>query len=190
MNVQASVYNFTYTGLNDPSVSGSGTFTTGAAYANGYLPITSITGTGEGYTITGLETSGGAATDPGNILSCCAVGPGGDYYNYDNAFLPGSSNPFSSTGGLLFDVTAPGDTSPINLFGDGNGNTYEFSYGEDTISGPPSYGGTQIIFTATLNEPTPISDSSGGQAPEPSFYGVLTLGLGGLLFASRRYRRV
>jgi hypothetical protein len=189
LNAQASVYNFTYTGVDNPAVSGSGTFTTGTAYANGYVPITSITGTAEGYAITGLEVSGGAATDPGNNLSCCAVGPGGDYYNYDNAFMPGGSDPFSSTGGLLFDVAAPGDTSPINLFGDGNGNTYEFSYGEDTISAPPSYGGTQIIFTATLDESASTPGLSGGEAPEPSFYGALTLGLGGLLLASRRGRR-
>jgi hypothetical protein len=102
-----------------------------------------------------------------------------DYFDYDNAFMPGGPDPFSSNG-LLFDVAAVNGvtgypTSPINLFGDGN--TYEFSYGEDVpdTSGP-SYGGTQIIFKATLT-------------PEPSFYGTVALCLSGLLFARLRRSR-
>jgi hypothetical protein len=187
---QANIYDFAYVGVNDPSVNGAGTFTTGAAYANGYAPITSITGIAEGYTITGLA---GGTTDPNNYLSCCSVGPGGDYFNYDNAFLPNSPNPFSATGGLLFSVAAGnGPTGyaidPINLFGDGNGNTYEFSYGEDNFSGSgPSYGGTQIDFAVTPGA------GIGGQGldptPEPSFYGTVALCMGGMLVVAVRRRK-
>jgi hypothetical protein len=190
---EADTIDFTYQGIagtNYADVFGSGSFTTGTAYANGYLPITSISGTTNEGAITGLDVSGNAGSDPGNYSSCCSVGPGGDYFNYDNAFLPSDSNPFSSAGGLLFDV-APGigvtgySISPINLFGDGNGNTYEFSYGEDVFTdSAPSYGGTEIEFTAT------DSGGFGGlritAAPEPSYIGIVILCMGGLVFYRRR----
>jgi hypothetical protein len=177
-------------GVNDPNVYGSGTFTTGAAYGNGYVPITSITGTTEAGTITGLV---GGTTDPGNYLSCCAVGPGGDYFNYDNAFLPNSPDPFSSSGGLLFATSAgTGLTgysiNPINLFGDGSGNTYEFSYGEDNFSGSgPSYGGMQIDFAVAAA--AGISGQGFDPTPEPSFYGTVALCVGGILIAAARRRK-
>ena len=175
---KASLWNFSYVGVVDgvidPNVYGTGSFTTGNAFGDGYFPVTSIGGTTEGGTITGLVTTGGDVTDPGNgsYLYCCG-------YDYDNAFSPtglATGNPFSSTGGILFTVTN-GGLSPINLFGDGNGNSYEFSYGEDVANfGIPSYGGTLIEFTAV------------DPAPEPRFYGALAIGLIGILAVARRYR--
>jgi hypothetical protein len=184
---RADVYDFSYVGVNDPSVYGSGTFTTGTPYGDGYAPIISITGTTEAGAITGLDTSDGTGIDPSNgYLECCYIGPmtsGGapDFFIYDNAYAPNSANPFSSSG-LLFDVSGgTGPTgyplSPVNLFGDGNGNTYELNYGENTPADtPPAYGGTQIIFTA-------------GVVPEPRFYGMVALCLSGLLFARWRRRK-
>ena len=62
--------------------------------------------------------------------------------------------------------------NPINLFGDGSGNTYEFSYGEDNFSGSgPSYGGTQIEFS--VGPDTNFQPDLPGVAPEPSFYGTV-----------------
>jgi hypothetical protein len=172
---RADVYDFSYSGAG--GVFGSGTFTTGTPYGDGWVPVTSITGTTEAGAILRLEESSGPGIDPDSPnapLECCAVGPNGGDFFYDNAFMPGSPNPFSSPGGLLFDVANATDT-PIELFGDGAGNTYEFSYGEDvgTLS-PPAYGGTQVHFTAI---PT----------PEPSSYGTVALCMSGLLFA--RWRR-
>jgi hypothetical protein len=172
---KADVYSFTYSGGSGPgAVFGSGFFTTGTPYGDGYVPIISITGTTEAGAITGLV---GTGTDPGPLGD---TPPGGTYlnvdgFNYDNAFLPGSSKPFTSSGGLLFAVADDVD-SPINLFGDGYGNTYEFSYGEDSVGPAPSYGGTLITFSATLT-------------PEPSFYAVLAIGLAGLAFFVNRRRR-
>jgi hypothetical protein len=187
-SARADIYDFSYVGVGDPGVYGSGTFTTGAAYGNGYVPITSITGTTEAGTITGLV---GGTTEPNNYLTCCGVGPGGDYFDYDNAFLPNSANPFSSSGGLLFSVAAGNGSTgypinPINIFGDGNGNTYEFSYGEDNFTGSgPSYGGTQIDFVVS-----PARDGQGfDPTPEPSFYGTVALCMGGMLFAAIRRRK-
>jgi hypothetical protein len=184
---QADIYDFTYVGVNDPNVYGSGTFTTGTPYGNGYVPITSIAGTAEGYTITGLVAG---STEPNNILSCCGVGPGGDYFNYDNAFLPNSPNPFSASGGLLFTTSAGNGSTgypinPINIFGDGNGNSYEFSYGEDNFSGSgPSWGGTQIDFAASIAAGP--NNQGPSVTPEPSFYGTVVLCMGGMLVAARR----
>jgi hypothetical protein len=181
-SAQADVYDFAYVGVSDPGVYGSGTFTTGTPYSDGYVPIIAITGTTEAGTITGLETSGGAGMDPANgSLTCCNVGPGRDMYFYDNAFMPNSPNPFSNAG-LLFDVSGGnGPTgypnSPTNLFGDGNGNTYRLDYGEDTPNfNLISDGGPQVIFTATLT-------------PEPSFYAAVALCMGCLLLARWRRRR-
>lgn len=168
---QASIYDFSYVGVGDPGVYGSGTFTTGVSLGGGYFAITSITGTTEAGQITGLEVSGGQSIAPPAYLYCCS-------FYYDNAFSPTGltdGNPFSSTGGLLFDV-ANAPLSPVNLFGGGNGDTYEFSWGEDSLGGPPSYGGTQIVFTAV----DPV--------PEPSLYGCLAFGMGGLLYAIRHAR--
>ena len=181
-SAQATVYNFTYVGSGDyvgevGGVWGYGSFTTGPAYQDGYMPITGISGTTEAGTITGLVTSGGASTDPNNggYLYCCAI-------DYDNAFYPAgmaTGSPFSGTGGPLFNVSLL-VASPINLFSDGTGNTYEFSYGEDTPNyNIASFGGTLIDFTAT-EQP----------APEPGFYGELALGLGGLLVAGWRRQRI
>jgi len=96
-----------------------------------------------------------------------------------------SGNPFSATGGLLFDVTpATGPTgypvSPVELWGDGSGNTYEISYGEERPASkkPPAYGGNTVTFSATL-----VS------TPEPGFYQGFALCMGGLLLAYRRLRR-
>jgi hypothetical protein len=185
-NVQADVYDFNYVGIGDTSVSGSGTFTTGTPYADGYLPIISISGVTEAGVITGLDTTAGTGIDPANgFLECCAIGPPTlgvpDDFIYDNAFLPNSPNPFSDNG-LLFDVAAGigvtgYPTSPINLFGGENGDTYELSFGEDTPNPtPPAYGATPIRFTATLT-------------PEPSFYGTVGLCLGGLVLTRLRRRR-
>jgi len=187
---QADIYDFAYVGINNPNVYGSGTFTTGTPYANGYVPITSITGTADGYTITGLVAG---SVEPTNYLACCGVGPGGDYFDYDNAFLPNSPNPFSTSGGLLFNTSAGnGPTgypiNPINIFGDGNGNSYEFSYGEDNFSGSgPSYGGTQIEFAANIS--APANEQGGSVTPEPSFYGTVALCMGGMLVAAIRRRK-
>jgi len=180
---RADVYDFSYSGAG--GVFGSGSFTTGTPYGDGYVPITSITGTTEAGAITGLDVSKGAGIDPNSPnapLECCAVGPdfgaGNSDFVYDNAFSPASPNPFSFNG-LLFDVAGgTGGTgfplSPTTLFSDGNGNTFEFSYGED---GPPSYAATQVDFRAT--EVT----------PEPSLYGTVALCMGGLVFARWRRRR-
>ncbi len=197
-SAKANIYDFTYQGIagtNFADVFGSGTFTTGTPYADGYAPIVSISGTTNEGTISGLVTSGGAGTDPGSGSdSCCGVGPGGDYFTYDNAYLQNSSNPFSSTGGLLFDIAGAGNgitgyrTNPINIFGDANGNSYEFSYGEDNFTGSgPSYGGTEIRFTATDVSDLRLTDVSA--TPEPNFYGVVTLCMGGLLLARWRRRK-
>jgi hypothetical protein len=180
-SARADIYEFSYVGINNPSVSGSGTFTTGTPWADGYAPITSISGTAEGYAITGLVAG---TADPGNVLSCCG-------YNYDNAFLPNSPNPFSASGGPLITVAGGiGPTGspidPVNLFGDGNGHTYEFSYGEDYYSGSgPSWGGTQVDFTVSDVTET----HADGVTPEPSFYGTVVLCIGGMLFVAVRRRR-
>jgi hypothetical protein len=180
---QADIYDFTYVGIGDSgAVHGSGSFTTGTPYGDGYVPITSIQGSTEAGTIQGLETSGGTGIDPANgSLTCCAVGPnfgfGNSNFVYDNAFKPGSPNPFT-TNGLLFDVP-PGigptgySLSPITIMGDNNGNVFEFSYGEN---GPP-YTATPISFTVTA------------VTPEPSFYGAVALCMTGLLFVRWRQRR-
>ena len=188
---QADIYDFSYVGVNDPNVYGSGTLTTGAAFGNGYVPVTAITGTTEAGTITGLVAG---VTEPNNNLACCNVGPGGDYFNYDNAFLPNSANPFSAGGGLLFTTSSVGNgptgysINPINLFGDGNGNTYEFSYGEDNFTGSgPSFGGTQIDFS--VGPATNFQPDVPGVTPEPSFYGTVVLCMGGMLAAVVRRRK-
>ncbi|HEY3823018.1 MAG TPA: hypothetical protein VGL82_00590 [Bryobacteraceae bacterium] len=183
-NVQADVYDFSYVGIGDPSVFGSGTFTTGTPYGDGYVPILSISGITDAGAITGLETSGGGANiDPANgSFQCCAVGPGGDYYYYDNAFSPSSpSNPFSMAG-LLFDIAAGNgptgySASPVNLFSDGSGNSYRLDWGYDTPNfDEVSDGGVPIRFTATLT-------------PEPSFYGTVGLCIGGLVLIRLRRRQ-
>jgi hypothetical protein len=180
---QADVYDFTYVGISDPSVHGSGTFVTGTPYGDGYLPITSINGITEAGVITGIQSVPAPGIDPGSPnapLTCCQVGPGGNFFAYDNAYMPGSANPFSTNGGLLFDTTGgTGPTgfplSPVMLFSDGSGNTFEFSYGEDSLGNGDS-GGTQVRFSASL-------------APEPSFYGAVGLCMSGLLFARWRRRK-
>ena len=197
-SAQANIYDFSYVGINDPAVYGSGTFTTGTAYGNGYLPVTAITGFTEAGQISGLEVSGGAATEPGGTLGCCNVGPGGAYYLYDNAFSPSSVNPFSSTGGVLFHVAEPiasvtgSPVNPIELFGDGAGNTYEFSYGEDVFTNSaPSFGGTQVAFTSWTPGDAPIGfhNIAIAATPEPGLYGVLAVGLSGLVLTLKRRRR-
>jgi hypothetical protein len=182
VHADVNTYDFNYVGIGDPSVFGFGSFTTGTPYGDGYVPILSITGFTEAGAITGLETSGGANIDPAiGSLTCCAVGPdfglGNSNFVYDNAFKPGSPNPFSPNG-LLFDVPpAIGPTgysiSPITIMGDNSGNTFEFSYGEN---GPP-YTATPISFTVTA------------VTPEPAFYGTVALCLGGLLGVYWRRRR-
>jgi len=179
-----TTWSFSYVGVSNPGVFGSGFFTTGTPYGDGYLPITSISGTTEAGSITRLETSDGQGKAPPDQLECCAVGPSGDFY-YDNAFAPGGVNgPFSPTGGLLFEVapdiqSATGyPLSPIELVGDGHGAAAEFSYGEDTVNyNAFPYGGTLIKFTAIQ------------QVPEAGFYEGFALCMGGLLFACRRLRR-
>jgi len=171
----ADSYDFSYSGAG--GIFGSGAFTTGTPYGDGYVPIMSITGTTEAGAILGLEESDGPGIDPNDPnapLECCAVGPNSGDFFYDNAFLPADpNNPFTAVGGLLFDV-ANGVDSPVELFGDGAGNTYEFSYGEDVGSlVPPAFGGTQVSFTAILT-------------PEP---GTVALCMSGLLFVRWRLRR-
>lgn len=173
----ADVYTFTYTGINNTSVVGSGTFTTGPAYHSGdpnsYLPIVSITGTTSSGAILGLDTASGPGVEPPNYVNDWNTA-----FGYDNAFKPTGANPFAS-GGLVFYVppglTGTAPYNAINIYGDGNGNTYEYSYAEN--GNPPGNppGGNQITFTATLT-------------PEPGFYGVLALGLSGLFVSVRRRR--
>jgi hypothetical protein len=129
----ADTWSFSYTSLSgDPIVvSGSGFFTTGTPYGNGYLPILSITGvTNSAGNITGLH---GLAVDP----------PGANNdgtFQWDNAFKP-SGDPLTNNG-LLFNVDGAG-MSPINIFGDGG--DYEYSYGQ----GLSGYYVEQVTFTAT-----------------------------------------
>jgi hypothetical protein len=172
---KADVYDFTYQGIsgtNYADVFGSGVITTGASLGDGYVAIASITGTTELGTITGMVP--GSATPP-SYAACCN-------YDYDNAFLATNlSNPFSGTGGILFSA---GGTL-VNLFGDNTGggassNTYEFSYAEESIGNAPSYGGTQVSFTAT--------DVSAA-TPEPSFLGAVVFCMSGLLVVAVRRRK-
>ncbi len=176
---KASVYDFSYRGVYDLSVWGTGSFTTGPPYGSndGYEPILSFSGTTNVGMIGGLVTSGGTFTDPGNgnYLYCCA-------FDYDNSFLPGGVSGgdwFSSSGGPLFTVADAPD-SPINLFGDGSGDTYEFNYGQNTPNfNLASFGGTLIDFVVT---PYTV-------APEPGLYGAMAIGLAGLALAGWRLRR-
>jgi hypothetical protein len=180
-------WSFSYVYLTGPTpaAQGSGFFTTGTAYADGWLPVTSIIGNTNLGAITGLETSGGTGVDPGTLgrfdYCCETYPPNWDYY-YDNVFSPTGPNPFSATGGLLFDVGSGIGSdgipySPVLLWGDGQGNTYEISYGEEL----PGYGlladgGNTVVFKVT-------------RVPEAGFYEGFALCMGGLLFAYRRLRR-
>ena len=184
VSAKADIYAFAYEGIsgtNYANVFGSGVITTGAPLGDGYVAITSIMGDTELGAITGMVA--GSATPP-FYAACCS-------YNYDNAFLPTNlSNPFSGTGGILFNA---GGTL-INLFGDktsggASANTYEFSYAEESIGGGPSYGGTQVSFTA-------IDDSGAGSVghdslatPEPGFVGAVALCMSGLLVVAVRRRK-
>ena len=73
-SARADIHDFSYVGVTDPAVFGSGTFTTGKAYANGYLPITSIAGTTNEGAITGLEVSGGTERNPMVLIPVAAWG--------------------------------------------------------------------------------------------------------------------
>ncbi|HEY3824393.1 MAG TPA: hypothetical protein VGL82_07525 [Bryobacteraceae bacterium] len=183
-SAKADVYDFNYQGIagtNYANVFGSGVITTGADLGDGYVAITSITGITELGTITGMVA--GSATPP-SYAACCN-------YDYDNAFLPTNlSNPFSGTGGVLFNA---GGTL-VNLFGDTtsggvSANTYEFSYAEESIGGGPSYGGTQISFTALdVSEPSFVGADSVA-TPEPGFVGAVVLCMSGLLVVAIRRRK-
>ena len=148
-SANANVVNFSYSGISGAhfaTVLGSGVITTdGIDHGGGYQWITAITGTTEYGAITGLEP--GNSTPPA-FLGCC-----GGTYVIDNAFNANNlSNPFSGTGGLLFNT----GTTQVNLFGDAlsSGNTYEFSYAEDSfVNTAPMYGGTQVSFTASVATP-------------------------------------
>jgi hypothetical protein len=171
-SAQADVYAFSYTGYNSVekiTIYGSGTFTTGTAYSDGYLRIISITGTTEAGTITGLDGSGGGVdADPPSYYTSS---DGGGAYYYDNAFLPGSPTPFTNNG-LLFEVSSGSPYTPINIFSVAPG-LYEYSYGESNTG---SFTAAPITFTATLT-------------PEPGMYGVLAVGMIGLLLSVTKYRR-
>lgn len=184
-SARADVYNFSYSGANQyGAVGGSGSFTTGTPYGDGYVPLTSISGTTlEGGTIKGLDgeigqhysdsSSANIGVDPPSYVIDWNTAMG-----FDNAFLPAgvaSGSPFT-VWGLSFIVTGPswyvqtGYIPAVTLFSQG-GQTYEGDYAVGGNSGV-----VPVTFSATL-----------ASAPEPGFYGVLALGLGGLgIFISRR----
>jgi hypothetical protein len=167
---QADTFTFSYAGVSDPAVSGSGTFVTGPAYLDGWLPITSITGTSNDGAVTGLEISGGQNSDTpsgANGLGCCG-------FIYDNIFLPNSTNAGQFTNpGLLFDVAGG---SPTNVYSVDN-TLIAYNYNS---SSEDERGGAPINFSV-------IEQTA---APEPSFYGAVGLCLSGLVLARvRRLRR-
>jgi hypothetical protein len=139
----ADTWSFSYTSLvGDPiSVSGSGTFTTGTPYGDGWLPITSITGTtNSAGDITGLY---GPSVDPPNSVNTGT-------FQYDNAFSP-VGDPLTNNG-LLFNVS-DALFSPINVFGGAgaSGGDYEYSYGQTAVvNGVAGYYSEPVSFSAGL----------------------------------------
>jgi hypothetical protein len=173
VSAKADIYSFQYysgASYGTSTIYGSGFFTTGTPYGDGYVPIVSITGTTELGAISGLNASGGAAENPADGYLTDSTGS----FLYDNAFT--STPPLFDYYGLLFNVTG-GGASPynlINLYSVGN-TLYDLNLGEG--GGPTGYG-TPITFAATLI-PT----------PEPGLYAVLAVGLIGLaFFVNRRHR--
>jgi hypothetical protein len=157
-------WSFSYVGVTDLTIAGSGTFTTGTSYGDGYLPILSINGTTNLGGITGLETSGGVGIDP--ALGTLTTTAGN--FNYDNAFSPVLPN--FSLNGLLFDLASGPPNSPVNIYYIGPG-TYEFSYGRNGYDpNAPGAGGSAITFNAQVPD--------GGTTL--SLLGLAMVGLAGL----------
>jgi hypothetical protein len=133
LSAQAGSFDFSYSlppgsGSTPFSVTASGTFTTSAFDGTSYT-ITDITGTWNGFGITGLLAPG---TFGGN----------------DNLLFP--SSPFLSVSGVAFTVAGPGDdeAGQVNLYFDGE------SYTENTTN----VGGTAVLAitprdTASVPEP-------------------------------------
>jgi hypothetical protein len=126
-----TTWSFSYVGVTDPTIYGLGNFTTGTPYGDGWLPVTSITGTTNFGAITVLDTTGGVGVDPpGSLLN------GAGTFRYDNAFSPISPN--FTYWGLLFDVISGPPASPVNLYFDGGQVEYSYATAE-----------TAVTFTAT-----------------------------------------
>jgi len=173
VSAKADIYSFQYysgASYGTSTIYGSGFFTTGTPYGDGYVPIVSITGTTELGAISGLNASGGAGENPADGYLTDSTGS----FWYDNAFSP--TAPIFDYYGLLFNVPGASPYNLINLYTVGN-TVYDLNLGEG--GGPTGYG-TPVTFEATL---TPT--------PEPGLYAVLAIGLVGLaFFVNRRHRNI
>lgn len=169
----ANVWDFTFSNPpSSPDISGSGSLTA-ISLGGGHYFATSgsvtITSTVLGFTNEAFTLSPGG---PATFYS-----PSGAFYA-DNQFF-NSANPslYLDAGGLLF-LDAGNE---LNIWGNGRGSGNNYS----AWVWEPANGGGYTLGDSANGTFTFTS----GITPEPGFYGVLALGLGGLCVGVSRRRR-
>jgi hypothetical protein len=159
---QAKVWDFSFSGSEDASISGSGTLTTGA--------------TGSPYTVTGAT---GAITDPSGTFTISGLS---GYAAADNLlyFPPSAGSWYVSFGGISFTTSGGPD---FNLGGVGT-DASQFNVLNDSVLDPGGFavsgGQTVGSYNITLSV-TPV--------PELSTWAMLGLGFAGLGLVGVRGRK-
>ncbi len=164
---EAAVYDFTYVGgVNDPTVSGSGTFTTNAA---GTLVIS-------GSAVFTMDTASGGTT----LFAATADTAG---LSSDNVF------PIDSSAGLLFQGTS-NPNFYVNIFAP-TGNVLNVGTSDAWLSAVN--GGGYLVgslgFAGICNNCVADGTLNVAATPLPATWGMMLLGLGVLGFMGYRRRK-